>query len=135
MAVWGIGAYYSNSEPADKTKDFIENNCACIGWNKDDAPSLHFMFDSIKAGDIIYIKSFTPKTKELHIKAVGLVNDTTKKHYDSLGTGVRVIWKENFQPFSISVDDKMYKNNVFNNTLFEEFNTNIIEKIIKSIMN
>lgn len=93
------------------------------------------MFDSIKSGDIVYIKSFTPKTKELHIKAVGLVKDTTKKHYDSLGTGVKAIWKENFQPFSITIDDKMYKNNVFNNTLFEEFNTNIIEQIIKSIMN
>lgn len=134
MAVWGIGAYYSNSEPADKTEAFIDNKCACIGWNKNDAPSLHFMFDSIKSGDIVYIKSFTPKTKELHIKAIGIVNDTTKNHYNNLGTGVRVIWKENFQPFSITVDDKMYKNNVFNNTLFEEFNTSIIEKIINSII-
>ncbi len=135
MAVWGIGAFYSNSEPTDKTGAFLENSCACIGWNKDNAPSLHFMFDTIKSGDIIYIKSFVPKTKQLHIKAAGIVNDTTKKSYNNLGTGVSVIWKKDFQPFSLTINDAMYKNNVFNNTLYEEYDTAVINKIIKTFIN
>lgn len=135
MAVWAIGAFYSNAEPTDKTEAFLENKCACIGWNKENAPSLHFMFNTIKAGDIIYIKAFVPKTKQLHIKAVGIVNDTAKKSYNDLGTGVSVVWKNDFRPFSITVNDAMYKNNVFNNTLYEEYDINVINKIIKTFIN
>lgn len=135
MAVWGIGAFYSNAEPMDKTEAFLENKCACIGWNKENAPSLHFMFNTIKPGDIIYIKSFVPKTKQLNIKAVGIVNDTAEKSYDDLGTGVSVTWKNDFSPFSITVNDAMYKNNVYNNTLYEEYDISVINKIIKTFIN
>ena len=55
MAVWGIGAYYKNSSPLDRTKEFIRDGCAYIGWEESDASALYRMFDSIKAGDLIYI--------------------------------------------------------------------------------
>ncbi len=134
MAIWGIGAFYNSAEPADKTEEFINNDCACIGWNNDEAPALHLMLNSIKLGDIMYIKSFIPKTKQLNIKAVGIVNDTMKKPYENLGTGVSVIWKEDFEPFTIAIDNAMYKNNVFNNTLYEEYNLEIINKIIDTFI-
>ena len=31
MAVWGIGAYYKESDPADKTEEFLSHGCAYIG--------------------------------------------------------------------------------------------------------
>lgn len=98
MAVWGIGAYYKNSSPLDKTKDFLSDGCAYIDWKESDASALYRMFDSIKAGDLIYIKSFAPRTKQLHIKAVGIVINTAKKKSNSLGTGICVRWNQNFTP-------------------------------------
>lgn len=134
MAVWGIGAYYKGSSPKDKTKYFLKDGCAYIGWNEPDAPALYRMFDSIKAGDLIYIKSFAPKTKQLLIKAVGIVKDTKKEASDSLGTGISVRWKQCFTPITVNVTPQIYRNNVFNNTLYEEFNDNIIKDVIDGLM-
>lgn len=134
MAVWGIGAYYKNSSPADKTDEFLNDKRAYIGWNEPDAPALYRMFDSIKAGDLIYIKSFAPKTKQLLIKAVGIVKDTKKEASDSLGTGIEVCWNLDFSSDTVNVTSQIYRNNVFNNTLYEEFNDNIIQKVIGGLM-
>lgn len=134
MAVWGIGAYYRNSSPVDKTTEFLNDGCAYIGWDETEASALYRMFDSIKIGDIMYIKSFVPKTKQLHIKAIGIVINTEKKTSDHLGTGISVQWKQNFLPFTISITPQIYRNNVFNNTLFEEFNKEIIYKIVDELL-
>lgn len=134
MAVWGIGAYYKGSSPADKTDEFLNDKRAYIGWNEPDAPALYRMFDSIKAGDLIYIKSFAPKTKQLQIKAVGIVKDTKKKTSASLGTGIEVCWNLDFSSDTVNVTSQIYRNNVFNNTLYEEFNDNIIQKVIEGLM-
>ena len=133
MAVWGIGAYYKGSEKADKTDDFLLKEKAYLGWSETEAPALHRMFDSIKAGDIIYIKSFALSTRKMIIKAVGLVTDT-KKELDSLGIGICVKWKEDFSEITVEVSEDIYRNNVFNNTLYEEYNPKIIKEIIKSIL-
>ena len=134
MAVWGIGAYYRNSSPADKTAEFLNDGCAYIGWDETEASALYRMFDSIKLWDIIYIKSFVPRTKQLHIKAIGIVTNTEKKTSNSLGTGIPVQWKQNFTSVTVPVTPQIYRNNVFNNTLFEEFNKEIICRIIDKLL-
>ena len=134
MAVWGIGAYYKNSSPLDRTKECIRDGCADIGWEESDASALYRMFDSIKAGDLIYIKSFATRTKQLHIKAVGIVINTAKKKSNSLGTGICVRWKQNFTPIAITVTPQIYRNNVFNNTLFEEFNDVVIQRLADELI-
>lgn len=139
MAVWGIGAYYDE----DKSKEFIKNGIAYIGWDKKDASVLHNMLDYIRIGDIIYLKSFAPKTQTLTIKAVGIVTNTQrevaenhlKDRLSTLGTGVLVEWKESFKEQFISITPNMYKNNVFNNTIYQEFNKNIINTLIKALIN
>lgn len=134
MAVWGIGSFYRNSTPSDKTDTFLSNECAYIGWDEAEASALFRMFDSIKVGDIIYIKSFVPRSKRLHIKAVGIITNTKKVQLTALGTGIRVKWKEDFVPITIDVTPEIYRNNVFNNTLYEEFNTEIILQLIDALM-
>ena len=132
MAVWGIGAYYTGETPEDKTQDFIDNECACIGWDKRNAPSLYKMLSSIIPGDIIYIKSFALRNKTLHIKAVGIVSET---NVSDLKNGVKVKWKQNFigiQPFTITPE--RYRNNVYGNTLYEEYDPEIITAVIHEIM-
>ena len=133
MSVWGIGANYKNTKNSDKTDAFITGNMAYIGWSKKDAPAIHNMFNSIKLGDIIYIKSFSQRSKTLQIKAVGIVNNT-EKITSSLGTGISVNWKNNFTPFTIDITNQMYKNNVFNNSLYEEYNENVILKIVENLL-
>lgn len=134
MAVWGFGAYYKGDNGTDKTQDFINQGFACIGWSENDAPALYQMIKSVKIGDIIYIKSFTPKQNQIYIKAVGVVIDSFD-NYDSLGYGVKVKWKSNFNEYiPINVTPEMYKNNVFNNTMYEEYNKSIISKLIEIIM-
>ena len=133
MAVWGIGAYYSGSDPSDKSEEYINSGKAFIGWNKSDAPALHKMFDSIKSGDIIYIKSFTPRKKQLFVKAVGIITNTEKIN-NYLGVGISVKWKNDFVPYKINITSDVLRNNVYNNTLYEEFNESIIDELIDQIL-
>lgn len=134
MAVWGIGAYYKNANPSDKTAEFVNDGRAYIGWDETEASALYRMFDSIKAGDLIYIKSFVPRTKQLHIKAIGIVTSTEKEKSRSLGTGISVRWKEGFVPNIISVTPEIFRNNVFNNTLYEEFNEKIVQRLVGELI-
>lgn len=59
MAVWGMGAFYDS----DVSKQFVSQGCACIGWDKADAPALYQMLMSVKIGDIMYLKSVLPRKK------------------------------------------------------------------------
>lgn len=56
MAVYGVGAYYNE----DVTKDFIDGECFCIGYDKNDATTLYEMLRRAKIGDIVYINHFLP---------------------------------------------------------------------------
>lgn len=135
MAVWGIGAYYNDSETRDKTQDFLDRSFAYIGWKESEAPAIYQMLSSIKVGDIVYIKSFSPKTKILYIKALGIVVDNKPQYFEGLGTGIVVKWKEKFtETIEISITPEMYRNNVYNNSLYEEYDKKIIQKLIKEIM-
>ena len=132
MSVWGIGAYYNE----DKTSDFIFNGVACLGWSKQDAQPLHSMFSSIKFGDIIYIKSFGIRKNQIIVKAIGIVTSEVcdNPNKANLGCGVCVKWKENFTEEVFDITPEMYRNNVFNNSLYEEFNAEIIKFIINRLM-
>ena len=139
MAVWGVGAYYKGDKIHDKTQEFINNECACIGWGEENASPIHQMLKSIKVGDIIYIKSLgldkASKNKQIHIKAVGVVKDNKPEVVEELGTGIKVKWKEGFDKIiSKNITPEMYRNNTFNNSLYEEYNKNIIEELINAIM-
>ncbi|MGE7860393.1 hypothetical protein ACQKOA_04920 [Bacillus mobilis] len=130
MAIYGIGAMYGRS--VNKKDEFLINDCACIGWEKEDAPALHKMFQKIKVGDFLYIKSFVVNKKELRVKAVGIVIDDTIKNF-KLGQGITVkwLWDSGINPKIIDITESIYKNNVFNNTLYEEHNACIQEEILK----
>ncbi|MEI0566843.1 hypothetical protein [Brachyspira pulli] len=92
---------------------------------------MHQFIQSLKVGDIIYIKSFAKKTQMITIKAVGIVIDNEiVKNFpigDSkirIGRNVKWIDKE-----SITIENPNGKNNVVNNSFYEEFNPEI-QKII-----
>lgn len=133
MAIYGIGAKYERS--IDKMNDFLINNCACIGWEESKAPATHKILKSMKIGDIVYIKSMDISKKKLNVRAIGIVFDDKVKKY-SLGNGVQVKWiKSSHQTPLLKLDltSEMYKNNVFNNTLYEEFNPAVQIKVLNEL--
>ncbi|WP_243388503.1 hypothetical protein [Bacillus kexueae] len=133
MAIYGIGAMYGGTR--DKSNEFLKQKCACIGWDEKEAPGLHKMLTKIKTGDFIYIKSMDISKKSLGIKAIGVVYDDQIKDY-GLGKGVSVKWLwplEGVSQEKIAITSEMYKNNVFNNTLYEEYNPVVQSFILNKV--
>ncbi|PYI56114.1 hypothetical protein [Paenibacillus flagellatus] len=131
MAIYGIGAMYGRIH--DKKDEFIQSNCACIGYDPDEAPALHRMLNKLKIGDFIYIKSMAGQSeKSLVIKAIGIVIDDRIEDRNGLGLGVTMKWIWQGEE-RILLTDQMYKNNVFNNTLYEEYNQDILTLILRKV--
>lgn len=126
MAIYGIGASYERKY--DKTEKFINGSCACIGYSMEETPELYMILKSVKVGDVIYIKSRNIQDKQIIIKAVGLVKDNELKNHGDLGTGIEVswVWKGDKR-----IDISGLKNNVYNNTLYEEFTPAIQQAVLK----
>lgn len=123
--MWGIGAYWSDREPADRTKTFIDEQCAEIGWSNNDAPALYEQFTRIEPGDIIYIKS-KPPGKLLRIKVIGYVLDKPD------GAKVKVRWVPNTAiKHELSATESRY--NVYSLTLYEEMNATIRWKVKEAL--
>jgi hypothetical protein len=137
MSIYGIGASYEGKY--NKQKEFISKSCACIGWEEYQAPALYNVLKKVNIGDLMYIKSMSIATKELLIKAVGVVVDNIITSYDDgngshLGNGIKVKWLWNDEK-RIKISDEMYRYNVFNNTLYEEFNDDIQKLVVKLAFN
>ena len=125
MAIYGIGTFYNT----DVSREFISKNKACIGWNYENAPSLHKVLKYIKIGDLMYIKSHPPN-EGLIIKAVGIVVDDKMSEKD-LGTCIEVDWV--WQGYEVlgRVGDRY---NVRNTTIYEEMNPDIQQKVIDLLL-
>lgn len=134
MAIWGIGANYNEPDGGkrDVLRAFLSSDRAYIGYSLAQAPSLHCMLGAIKTGDIIYVKSFW--AKRLNIKALGIVTDPTAIKTADMGTGISVKWKKGFEPTYVTLDGPGCKNNVYRNTLYEEFNPEIANLLIDELI-
>ena len=140
MTVWGIGAFYKCVPSKNVTQQFIDNNCACIGWEEVDAPILYEVFKAVQVDDYIYIKAYSWRYKRLTIKAVGKVIDNAIKERApelDLGRGVLVEWVKSFKPDFIDFKDKpqYIRYNVYANTLYQEYNPNIIKLVKNAVDN
>ncbi|MGE0568699.1 MAG: hypothetical protein AB7O73_12175 [Bacteroidia bacterium] len=123
MAIYGIGAYYGTTDVSDS---FIAKGLAYVGWNKSEAPSLHEILRYIKIGDMVYIKS-APIGQGLRVKAVGIVIDNELITDNDLGVGIKINWLWTGHEILDEIDDK---NNVRNNTLYEEYSKHVQLQII-----
>lgn len=131
MAIFAIGAYYDE----DVSHDFIKHNIAGPGWDKDKAPELHQFISSLKVGDIIYIKSAPPSSKNITVKAIGIIVDNElleseeeTKGIVSIGRNVRWLVTNKF-----AIAKPKEKNNVRLNTMYEEFHPTVQNIIIDKL--
>lgn len=128
MAIYGIGARFGNN---DVTEYFVDNEVAGIGWDKDTAPDLHQFIQSLKVGDIVYIKSNSPSAG-LIVKAIGIIknNDVIEDCYIGMRIGRKVHWICTDINEHLEVNSKL---NVRSNSLYEEFHPEVQEFILRQI--
>ncbi|WJV53023.1 hypothetical protein PCO82_04485 [Pectobacteriaceae bacterium CE90] len=127
MAIYAIGAYYDE----DVSELFISNNIAGPGWDAEDAPELHQFIKTLKVGDFIYIKSAPPSSKDIIVKAIGVVMNETIMEISnvvSIGRNIKWLVTESFR-----VARPKEKNNVRMNTMYEEFHPIIQDEILNKI--
>ncbi|TKZ34331.1 hypothetical protein [Brachyspira catarrhinii] len=133
MAIFGIGANFDNQDVSDI---FISCSFIGIGWGIESAPDLHEFIKSLKVGDIIYIKSFSPTYSNLKIKGIGLISNSEILNEETsdgnLTIGRNVLWccKEKFE-----LQKPNGKNNVRNNSIYEEFDPKVQTIILEKILN
>jgi hypothetical protein len=126
MAIYGVGAFYGE----DVSSEFIEAGIAGIGWSSTDAPDLHQFMRSLKVGDIVYIKSQRPGS-DLSVKAIGLITTDEVPDLPELAKCARKVRWISTETFTVPVSPQ--KNNVRNNTLYEEFHPNVQMAILDRI--
>lgn len=131
MAIYGIGAFYEE----DVSDEFVRANIVGAGWSAHDAPELHQFIRSLKVGDIVYIKAFPPGSREIIVKAIGLVADDvivdkeTSGDLVSCGRNVRWVSTQQF-----TLPQPIEKNNVRANTLYEEFHPVVQGEILARLV-
>lgn len=127
MAVYGVGAYYDS----DVSQDFIRSGIVGVGWDDDEAPELREYFQSLKVGDIVYIKAAAFGAENITVKAIGLIRDNVfLRNTDLVSTGRNVKWliTERF-----TIPRPTERNNVRSNTVYEEFHPAVLGVIIDRI--
>ncbi len=129
MAVYAFGADYDGK---DVCADFISNSCVGIGWSYKDNTSGHNLVKSIKAGDVVYIKKCNIGS-DITVRAVGIVTDYETKAVPGVAEIARnVSWLcEN--EFVVRNPKSTDKNNVRSNSVYEEFNLDVISQIIEKL--
>ena len=129
MAIYAFGASYEGSK--DVSSDFIKYGVACVGWTKNEAPTLYAVLRHIRIGDIVYLKAHPPNVG-LKIKAVGIVvNDEVTEPKPGLGWGVPVEWIWQGNESLGKIKDKYPIRNI---TLYEEHNSEVQTKVLNLLL-
>ena len=100
-------------------------------WDNLVAPELHQFVNSLKVGDIVYIKSYSPRSNDIIVKAIGVVKDdglVTNSSVVRAGRNIKWVVKNNFR-----IPKPKEKNNVRSNTMYEEFHPEVQKVILDKL--
>lgn len=73
MAIYGVGSTWGERDVKD---DFFEQDKFILGWNNENASDLYSLISSLKVGDILYIKSNQPGSRNIRVKGIGIITKT-----------------------------------------------------------
>lgn len=126
---YGIGSYYLE-EQEEHLNEFYNNNMICISSINPERLYYKGMFENIKKGDIVFLKSIKRRTpRKLIIRVVGRVTDE-KIQENTFGYKRKVEWLTSLNKEGIIIHDLKADGGVQRNTrIFQEFNPNIIKEI------
>lgn len=143
MAIFGAGSKWGDQEV--KT-DFFSDEKFIIGWSEEKARDLYEAVSHLKVGDIIYLKSVSPRyIRSIEVKGIGIV---TKSFIQCLQSGeygelnnsdwnslfIKVKWLHKTS-FSINIPENEGKlTNVRPATFYEEFLPFVQHEILKKII-
>ena len=130
MAVYAFGADYDGR---DVFSDFIANDCVGIGWSYKNNTSGHHLVKSIKAGDIVYIKKCNVGS-DITVRAIGIITDyelNSLPNIAEIARNVKWLYKT---MFIIPNPKNSDKNNVRSNCVYEEFNLDVINRIVEKFV-
>jgi len=143
MAIFGAGSKWNKDELKD---NFFEDEKFTIGWNEDSAKDLYEAVSLLKVGDIIYLKSNRPGSREIRVKGIGLV---TKSFIQCLQDGeygtegisdwnsffIKIKWIYQSE-FKIEIPDNGGRlTNIRAATFYEEYLPYVQKKILEKIIN
>lgn len=143
MAIWGVGAKFGSWD--SKLDDFIREHFWCTGYTESEKPKIYDTIKSIDIGDIIYVKSLPINSNNMRVWAIGIVTDEFKNSnshtgFENCHNEIGVKWiipdlnevSTGKEPLTqIEINDQYI--NERKNTIFKEYNREIIEKIVKII--
>lgn len=130
MAIYGAGSVWDMD--IEEMGNFFGNNNFVLGWSYGEAEDLYGLISSVKIGDIIYLKSKSPSSSKMNIKAIGIVTQSLV-HYlianritpdalmeeRSLAIGVRWVVKT---PFELVIEEVRGKlTTIRPSSFYEEF--------------
>ncbi len=89
MAIFGVG---STKDGGIELKDeFFRDENFKIGWSYDEGKDLFEAASLLKAGDIIYIKSNAPGSRNIRVKGIGVVKTTFIHSLIDSDTGIQTL--------------------------------------------
>ena len=146
MAIFGAGSTWDGTE--EQKDEFFRNQNFVIGWEYEDAKDLYLVVAALKVGDIIYLKSSAPGSRNIRVKGIGIViGSLSEMLFDhiyfeeplnpqSLFIQVRWILTEEF--FIEIPDNEGRLTNVRAATFYEEYlpfvQLAILEKILPGVI-
>ena len=143
MAIFAGGSnFYGDTEMKN---DFFNDENFVIGWDYDSARDLYNAVSSLKAGDIIYLKTVAPAAlRSIKVKGIGiitksfiqcLIDDGLKISDITKGEGlyVKMKWVVKSE-FKINIPDTEGKlNSIRASTFYEEYLPFVQHKIIEKL--
>jgi hypothetical protein len=131
MSVWGIGAYFPG-EREDIAKQCIMGETIIIGYSEQEKPKLYEKLRSVKAGDLVFIKSRFMPTKPLRVKAVGIALGSKVSIENGMDgkQGIKIHWIEDFTN-APRIIQKGQEYDGDNQTIYQEMNEDVIRQIVE----
>lgn len=143
MAIFGAGSNWEGDELKD---EFIAKEYFVVGWNYQHAKDLFDTVALLRAGDIIYLKANRGGSRNIRVKAIGVIKTSFVHSFIESGLSPEKFldWQSFFIPvkwivteeFHIVIPDIEGKlTNIRSSTIFEEHlpfvQTEILQKLFK----
>lgn len=141
MAIYGAGSVWNDDE---MNEIFFQQGRFILGWNDENAKDLYDAITTLKVGDIIYLKSNAPGSRNIRVKGIGVVSksfvqsitdgdyrNVAIEDWDSLFVTVNWIRREEFRIVIPTEEGKL--TNIRAASFYEEFLPFVQTAILNSL--
>jgi hypothetical protein len=142
MAIFGAGSQWDD----EQKENFIRNENFVVGWDFESAKDIYTLVGSLKAGDIIYLKASPAGSRNIRIKAIGVVKTSVINHIiqNSIKSSSLADWNSFSIPIKWIITEQFFieippeegkLTNIRSSTFYEENLPYVQEKILNKLYN